>query len=94
MNMESTYLRQLAAAIDDLDALKGFDYQVRGDEIRIEWTTGGACAGYHEMRKAIAQVVSERYQGLRIEAITAAEKRVAYLRAELSSSQGKPAEQP
>lgn len=87
--MESIYLRQLADAIDYLDALKGFDYQVRGDEIRIEWTTGGACAGYKEMSRAIGRVVSERYQGLRLEAIAAAENRVAELRAYLDSSQGK-----
>lgn len=61
--MESIYLRQLADAIDELDALKSFDYQVRGDEINIEWTTGGSCNGYQQMRKAIARVVSERYQG-------------------------------
>jgi hypothetical protein len=93
MNVESIRLRQLADALEYLDALTGFDYQVRGDEIRVEWTTGGACVGYKEMTKAIARVVSERYEGLRLEAITAAEKRVAELRAELESSQGKRADE-
>lgn len=86
MTLEPTNLRRLAAAIEFLEALNSFDYQVRGDEIRIEWLTGSSCAGYAEMRKAIAQVVTERYQGLRLEAIAAAEKQVAELRAELAAS--------
>jgi len=84
LTIEAMTLRQLASAIDYLEALKGFDYQVGGNEIRIEWITGGACNGYDEMRKAIAAVVSARYQGLRLEAITEAENRVAALREELS----------
>ena len=83
---EALKLRILADAIDTLEALNKFDYQVRGNEIRIEWTTGRSCSGYQEMSKAIAEIVSERYEGLRLEAITKAEKQVAILRAQLSET--------
>lgn len=86
MNYEASRLRQLAQALDFLEALNGFDYQVRLDEIKVDWITGRSCNGFKEMSAAIAEVVSERYQGLRLEAIAKAEKRVAELRRQLAEA--------
>lgn len=83
MNNESLKLRLLAEAIDRLEALQKFQYQVPVNEFQVSWNTGSAVAGYREMSVDIATIVGERYQGLRLEAIAKAEKEVALRRSAL-----------
>lgn len=92
MSYESTRLRQLAEAIDRLSVLKSFDYQVRGDQVRVEWQTGASCNGYKEMSHDIAVIVAEGYDALRLEAINRAEQRVAACRQALAEEQGSSSE--
>jgi hypothetical protein len=82
---EAIALRHLAEAIDHVEMLKLFTYQVQfQDDVRVTWGTGASCSGYKEMSLAISRIVSEGFDALRTEAITRAEAFIETRRKELA----------
>src|SRR5689334_2112824 len=87
---EAIRLRQLAAAIEQYELLKGFDFKVAGgSDVRVEWRLGASCPGYKEMAAAISEVVSERYEELRGEAMSRAAAKIQAARIELEDWQAR-----
>lgn len=81
---ESIRLRQLAAAIEEYEALKSFDFKVAsGSDVRVEWRLGAACVGYKETAAAISTIVGERYDELRGEALSRAAGKIQAARVDL-----------
>lgn len=86
----------LARAINTLDALKAFSINAANTEMDLQWGCGSATSGYQELRKAIAEVVSEQWGSLRAEAIRRAEWQLKEARARMHSALNgsAPAEKP
>jgi len=77
---ESSKLRQLANAIDELELLKGFLYEIPENEVRVTWHSASSCPGYKEMAAGISSIVAEGIAVFRAEAIKRAEQEVARCR--------------
>lgn len=81
--MEAIYLRALANAIDEYELLKSYDY--KAGQLDITWSLWSGVGGYHEMRKAIAEIASERYTEMRDQVLVRASQKVAACRDQLES---------
>lgn len=68
--------KNYSSAVYALEAMKLFACNVRGSRVDVGWSQGSATAGYKELAAAISEVVSERWDELRNEAIARAEKEV------------------
>lgn len=67
---------QYSRAVYTLDAMKLFGINVQHSRVDVGWQQGSATAGYKELAAAISEVVSDRWDELRNEAIARAEKKV------------------
>ncbi|HOW46113.1 MAG TPA: hypothetical protein P5305_01495 [Rubrivivax sp.] len=89
MSNETQLLRQLAQAIDDLEAMVSFmpdkpDFKVQVPELEVSWSTGCATRGYAELRAGMRRVIGARWLELRDEAIAAKAMEIDRLRQELA----------
>lgn len=73
MTVELHAAFDLSRAIEKVEALKSFPVSAQFSETDLSWNCGSALTGYHELRKAMAEIVSERWCEIRDEAIRRAE---------------------
>jgi hypothetical protein len=79
--------RQLAEAIDKLDAMKAFSCGNKAElpgNVHISWDWGSSTPGYKELCASIGSIVSSSFLALRAEAIQRQETLVAQRHLELS----------
>lgn len=86
MNEELHAAQNLHLAINKVDALKAFSINAGLTEMDLSWGCGSATSGYHELRKAMAEVVSEQWGAIRAEAIRRAEWQLEQARQTMRSA--------
>ena len=87
MSKESLLMRDLAHAIDTLEAMVAFDYTPT--KVSLSWDIGNATVGFKELSSAIAGVVADNWGVLRDEAILRQMLKVEELRKQLADEQAK-----
>ena len=90
--MEATRLRELASALDNLEATEHHIAHIEqgGDGwrdlgFRVSWTTGCALHGHKELCRAVEWVIQNEWQNILRKAVRHLENEVASARVELAN---------
>jgi len=89
VHTETSALRELAAAIDELQEVMSFNFDATGcTGMLLSWSTGSATRGYKELSKRMSQVIKDGlWSEIRIAAIAKAKIRVENARESLRQAQ-------
>lgn len=77
--MTALRLRIAAEVIERLERAEGWcvDSKIAANDVRVTWAFGGACLGHKELCEAVSEIVGERIEEFRAEAIRRLKARAA-----------------